>query len=964
MNTSEFLTHLHNLDIQLTVEGEHLKINAPRNGLNAALYTQLAERRTELIAFLSQTQPISTVSQTESCSILTEVQQQQILVDWNDTAINYPINKYVHHYFEEQAALTPNAVAVFAPEHQAKPQLTYRELDERSNQLAHYLQSLGVGPNVFVGISLERIPDMVVSLFGILKAGGTYIPLDPAFPQERLAFMVEDAQITLTLTQECLLNVVPINPHQPSQLICLDRDWPTIATYPTNSLILKSPNHGQSLAYILYTSGSTGKPKGVQISHRALINFLLSMQQSPGLVATDRLLAVTTLSFDISMLELYLPLLVGAQIILASQQVTTDGTQLVKWLHDYNITFMQATPATWRMMLETEWQPTPGLKILCGGEALATDLAARLLPKTAALWNMYGPTETTIWSTAYHVTTLPQGSTVSIGRPIANTQIYILDKHLQPVPIGVIGDLYIGGDGVANGYLNRPELTAEKFIANPFMPQGQVYLTGDLARYLPDGNIEFLGRIDHQVKIHGFRIELGDIEAALIQHAQVKEAVVIAREDIPNDKRLVAYVVLHKLPAPSMAEWRSFLQQKLPPYMVPVAFVVLEALPLTPNGKIDRRALPTPSLITIEPFQGFIAPRDNLELQMTKIWENVLNVNSISMSDNFFDLGGHSMLAVRLFTQIERVFGRNLPLAILFQAPTVDQLVNLLRDEGWKPSWLSLVPLQLKGSKPPLFCVHGIGGNILSFHDLICHLGTDQPFYGLQSQGLDGKQTIPEKLEEIAAYYLEEIHTVQPHGPYYLMGLSAGGVVAFEMAQQLQVQGEKVALLAFIDTYEPATDSDVVNPVPFWAEVSFYLQIFSIPRLLVGVKNVLLAQTQRKIQRLFAKMVRRFYLYLDSPVPHSLRYVEVREAIFQAHDNYIPKFYPGRIVLFRATETALAYVENQQHRTRGWSKLAGQGLEVYDIPGRHSLELEPYAGDLAKQLSEVLERTQQAANQS
>jgi thioesterase domain-containing protein len=328
---------------------------------------------------------------------------------------------------------------------------------------------------------------------------------------------------------------------------------------------------------------------------------------------------------------------------------------------------------------------------------------------------------------------------------------------------------------------------------------------------------------------------------------------------------------------------------------------------------------------------------------------------------NFFDLGGHSLLAVRLFTEIERVFGRNLPLATLFQAPTIEQLVNLLRDDGWKPLWSSLVPLQPKGSKPPLFCVHGIGGNILSFHDFACHLGPNQPFYGLQSKGLDGRQTIPEQLEEMAAYYLTEIRTVQPHGPYYLLGQSSGGVVAFEMAQQLVTQGEKVALLALIDTHEPTTTTDSVNPIPFWARVQFRLRNLSLVNgyyLAVGFTNNLLTVMQHKTQLLFAQMARRLYHYLGRPLPHKFRYIEVREAIFQAHNRYIPKFYPGHMVLFRATGTILAFVENQQHRTRGWAKLAGQGLEIYDIPGEHNLELEPYAGNLAKQLSKILEITQ------
>ena len=478
--------------------------------------------------------------------LLTQAERHQLLVKWNDTKVEYPFDKCIHQLFEEQVELTPDAEAVLFED----KQLTYRELNQRANCLAHHLRTLGVGPEVLVGICVERSLEMVVGLLGILKAGGAYVPLDPAYPRERLAFMLEDAQVPVLLTQRQLVESLP--KHQ-GPVVCLDTDWEIIERQSEANLI--SEVKLDNLAYVIYTSGSTGKPKGVQVLHRAVVNFLTSMRRCPGLTDQDTLLSVTTLSFDIAGLEIFLPLSVGGRLVMVSRSVATDGTQLLERLNDCVATVMQATPATWRLLLAAGWSGSPQLKILCGGEALSRELANQLVEKGASLWNLYGPTEATIWSTIDRVENTE--GTVCIGRPIANTQIYLLDEHLQPVPVGVPGELYIGGAGLARGYFNRPELTAQKFIVNPLSqePSARLYKTGDLARYQRDGNIEYLGRIDHQVKVRGFRIELGEIEVVLSQHPDVRESVVVKREDASGNQRLVAYIVSN--PTPERTPFKS-----------------------------------------------------------------------------------------------------------------------------------------------------------------------------------------------------------------------------------------------------------------------------------------------------------------------------------------------------------------------------------------------------------------------
>jgi len=604
--------------------------------------------------------------------LLTEAERHQVLIDWNETRSELPPERTIHGLFERQAAETPDAVAVIF----GNQQLTYRELDGAANQLARHLQKLGVGPDALVGLCIERSPGMVVGLLGVLKAGGAYLPLDPTYPRERLAFMLEDSGAFALLTQKKLLAALP---KHAARKICHDSEWKLISREsaerpPAGTL----PEH---LAYVIYTSGSTGKPKGVPIPHRAVVNFLNSMRHRPGLTRQDLLLAVTTLSFDIAGLELLLPLTVGARVMLASREEAADGAQLAAKIANGGVTVMQATPSTWRMLLDSGWQGNNSLRVFCGGEALSADLANRLSERCAELWNLYGPTETTIWSTVAKVE--PGTGPIVVGRPIANTQTYILDKHLQPVPVGVPGELFIGGNGLARGYLKRPELTAEKFIHHPLSndADARLYRTGDAARWRTDGSIELLGRLDHQVKLRGFRIELGEIESVLQQAPGVREAVVMVREDVPGDQRLAAYLTTFRQTTVSINELRTFLHERLPDYMLPSTFVMLDTLPLTPNGKVDRRGLPAPEGHRPDLKAAFVDPGDGVEQTIAAIWQEVLSVAKTGANDNFFDLGGHSLHVVQVQAKLRERLGIDIPVLRLFQYPTIRSLARSLSQE-------------------------------------------------------------------------------------------------------------------------------------------------------------------------------------------------------------------------------------------------------------------------------------------
>jgi amino acid adenylation domain-containing protein len=615
-------------------------------------------------------------------ALVSESEHRQLTEQWNGTVTEFR-GECVDRLIARQAALTPDAVAVECD----GERLSFSELERRATCLGRFLRAQGVGPEQTVGIATERSVELLVGLLGIWKAGGAYVPIDPTYPIERQAYMLDDAEVRVVVTQERLLERVPVGG---AQVVCLDRDWSEIERAAESlESIERDP---EQAAYVIYTSGSTGEPKGVEVPHRALANFLCAMREHPGLGSDDVLVAVTTLSFDIAGLELYLPLFVGGRVVVAPAETAADPRRLAELLELSQATVMQATPTTWRMLLDAGWRGRPGFKALCGGEPLPSALADELTGCGLELWNMYGPTETTIWST---VASVQPGEPLTIGRPIANTSLFVLDAHLQPVPVGVAGELFIGGHGLARGYRNRPDLTAERFLPNPFGP-GRVYRTGDLVRYRNDGTLEFLGRLDHQVKVRGFRIELGEIETALERHDRVASAVCVA-----HGTELVAYVIAASGETPSVDELRNQLRAVLPSYMVPSAFVLLDSLPLTANGKVNRAALPAPDAGRRSIDREYVAPGSPIEEFLASIWRDVLGVEWIGIDDDFFDLGGHSLLAVKMTSRVLTEFDVDLPLITVFAGPTIRALakelaVDLARDAG--DDELATLLLEVEGS--------------------------------------------------------------------------------------------------------------------------------------------------------------------------------------------------------------------------------------------------------------------------
>ncbi len=898
----------------------------------------------------------------DALPLLSKGERRRMLEEWNDTRRPLSEDAFLPRAFETQAARRGDApAAAFQGE-----VLSYRALNERANRIAHRLLSLGAAPGKNIAVFLERGLDLPAALLGVLKTGAAYIPLDPAYPKARIAQVLEDSRPSVILTREKEWGRLPPRSDE-SRILCLDAERSALdAEQKTDPGIRPS---AEQPAYVIFTSGSTGRPKGVRIPHRALANFLQSMRRRPGFGKEDHLLAVTTVSFDIAGLELFLPLVSGGCLEILPENVCADGALLRERLEACPATVMQATPATWRMLLAAGWQGNRGLKILCGGEKLSRELADALLSRSASLWNMYGPTETTVWSTVHRVS--PELKAVPIGRPIDNTRVYVLDENGRPALPGVAGELCIGGTGVALGYWNRPEQTEQRFLPDPFSPEPEAryFRTGDAARFLPDGTLEIFGRLDTQVKVRGFRVELGEIETVLGSHPAVEQAAAGLFVPRPGDERLVAWAVAHSEAKPAPEELRRFLKDRLPAYMVPSHFVFLDAFPLTPNGKLDRKALPLPDGEAGTPGRTLEEPADDLERGLVSIWKEVLGSAQVGVTDDFFDLGGHSLLAVQAFALMQERLGLELPLAALFQATTIREIAQMVRNGADSALSASLVKIQPGGFRPPLFWVHtlggGGGGGLLRYRDLAMKLGPDQPSLGLRE---------PEEpfsdLEAMAAFYVGEMRRLQPEGPYYLTGYCFGGNVAFEMARQLREAGQDVGLLALLDSAPPlvADRGSLANPgillltlrnFPGWLRTFLKKDPEARRRSLrlhwrfarTRVKKLV---TGKNGQAVFPELSDMMDL---SEYPQG--FLEIARTHWRALMTHAPRPFPGDVILFRTRERALVPGAAE----RGWRSITDGRVEVVEVPGTHASFLEePAVSELAEKLRARLRSAQEAAS--
>ncbi len=848
-------------------------------------------------------------------SLLSQQERQRQLTALHGPTVLHRRGDCLHDLFIRQAATTPDATALYFEERT----MSYAELNRRSNKLAHHLRKLSVRPDIIVGLCVERSLEMVVGLLGIMKAGGAYLPLDPNYPKQRLAYMLDDARAPVLVTQAALLRGLPTHD---AEVVRIDADWEEIERQPSTPV--DSRTLPGNLAYVVYTSGSTGRPKGVMIPHAGIVNRLLWMDETYRLSTADRVLHKTPLSFDVSVWEIMWPLIAGAGAVLARSGGHSDSSYLAALIAAQGVTVAHFLPTMLRTFLEMgAFNDCTSLReVLCGGETLPFDTVRAFLANgRAALSNIYGPTEASIGMTCWRGTMRADGI-VPIGRPIANARAYVLDAWLEPVPTGVAGELYIGGIPLARGYLHQPALTAEKFVPNPFEEGQRLYRTGDLVRLLPDGNLAFLGRIDQQVKVRGYRIELDEIEGLLASCPGVSQAAVAAREDVKGGKRLVGYVV-PSAQAPSAQELRAYLRTKLPDYMIPSAFVTLKALPQTPNGKIDRNGLPAPKPQTGE----YVPPRDDIELAVQRLWQQVIGLAPIGIKDDFFELGGHSLLGASLIEACNRLFKIRLPSSVLFNCSTVETLADAIRQKETLLPYCPLVPLQKGGGRRSLFCIHAAGGSAFRYMALAGCLGADQPVYGLQASGLEPGEPLAPSVEAMAAAYIEAIRAVQPQGPYRLLGWSFGGLVAYEMASQLKRSSETIALLTLLDTPRP------------WSAQSARMTereiIAALANQMLGPKDA--GDDEREKIRSLAQLVEaargRGFVSPDFSVAQAERMAVTLANAVEIGRAYRPPRLRQDLIYFRATKPS--EYARQPAELFDWSPLLDRAPVTIAIPCNH-----------------------------
>ena len=864
-------------------------------------------------------------------------------------------DELLHTLFLKQVGSQPQRIAIRSP----KKQLTYEELYRRACRIEEELLSRNIAPNEVVAVLMEKGWEQAVAVLGIHFAGGAYLPIDSELPAERQRFLIADANVKVVLTQSAVQDHASVP--EGVDILAVDQLDPREAGAP----VPRRRQKPEDLAYIIYTSGSTGNPKGVMIDHRGAVNTVLDVNQRFGIGPQDRVLALSKLSFDLSVYDIFGLLAAGGTIVFPEAALALDAPHWAQLVRTEKITVWNTVPALMQLLVE---QAQSGESIgkslrvvMMSGDWIPVNLPGQirnLLPQSKIM-SLGGATEASIWSILYPIEQIdPNWISVPYGKPMLNQTFHVLNAAKAPCPVWVTGELHIGGIGLAKGYWQDERKTDASFSVNPLTGE-RLYRTGDLGRYLPDGNIEFLGRDDFQVKVQGYRIELGEIEARLQACPGVDNCVVAVREDDPGEKRLVGYVILQPGRTLDSSALREQLREKLPEYMVPSAIVSVNGFPLTMNGKVNRKALPAPARISSGTMSHSNAPRDSLELQLTQLWEKILNVRPIGLRDNFFDLGGNSLGAVRLFSEMRKSLGRGFPLSVLFQAPTVEKLADLIRKDGWSPHWTSLVPIQPGGSKPPFFCVHGGGGNVLIYRELANYLGADYPFYGLQARGLDGTSEYLKTTVAMAECYLREIRELQPEGPYYLGGFCMGGQVAVEIAQRLVRDGQQVNLLFVIDAHN-------FNGIPpkftlrekmgnFGHKIKFHsLNVLELS--LKSQMDYLAEKTKialrRETERLRIKLVHLFKLNPHRDVVRGTREEFIEDINDRAFLAYVPEVYPGKMTICKPRRN-YAFLRDPYN---GWGQIAMGGLEVIELPSNPGgIFLEPYVQTLAEKLKEQID---------
>ncbi|MBN2549028.1 MAG: amino acid adenylation domain-containing protein [Anaerolineales bacterium] len=975
VHVGDLTINRHDLDIGTTPFDWTLYIQLDNSRLRGRFRynTDLFNRRTIQQAIYHFQRLLEGILLDPSCPIsqlplLSPQERNTLLVEWNKTRTDYPRYASVHQLFESQAEQRPDATAVIS----GSEQWSYQQLNEKANRVAYLLQSYGIAPGEPVAIYLERSAEMVVCMLGILKAGGAYVPLDLNNPAERLALMLRDVQARVLLTrselEKCIplsgdLNIVPID----TDVLSGDLDS---RENPENRAAPDDP------AYIMYTSGTTGLPKGIIIPHRA-INRLVCNTNYIKIGPADRVAHLSNVSFDAATFEIWGPLLNGATMVVVPQDVLLSPADFSSFLREQSIHSIFLTTALFNRLAALQPGLFSGVRdVLFGGEMVTPYYVRKVLQDgpPQRLLHVYGPTESTTFATWHLINDVPdEAVNVPIGKPIANTRLYLLDDELQPVPIGVIGEIYIAGEGLALGYWNQAELTASHFLQDPYGDPGRkMYKTGDLARYLEDGSIEFCGRSDDQVKIRGYRIELNEIEFHISAHPLVEHCIVIARERSVGGKEseryLAAYIVCTEEQANIEMLLREFLKPRLPAYMIPAVFCILKTLPLNENGKVDRSALPEPFSDAGQNIGGALSPRDAVESQLVALWEEVLNIHPIGLEDNFFDLGGHSLLAIELFARINEIFGRQLPLAALFRSPSVIQLANELRIDPAIARFSLLVPIQTVDasmeSGPPIFLIHTIRADLIEYAQLVRSFGPDQSFYGLLPRGLDGREPPLSTIPEMAAAYIDAIRLVQPHGPYNLVGYCFAGVVAYEMACQLHARGEAVDFLVIIDGFPPR------HAIPFGAH--FFAKILTFVRNLpTWMKNINMLSLMDRWKGIVKEgiiQVKMLAGRLGIPIkilPEEVLNVrsielfapDVRktiDAMLLSLVNYRPGHYPGHLTLIRGAALSMFRGLDPQS---GWEFLVDGGIALHVIPSKHeNLLLPPSVKIVADLLRKGLKR--------